>query len=267
VATLWTTARLLPRLAARHGSPVHFVQGYEIDFLDVASAADVDSVLRLDLPKIAVSRYLADVLHRRLGVPDDRITVVRNGLDHSRYRPPAAPRPRGRSVCTMLSPNPPKGSAVTIAALERVRSELPDLEVNAFGGERRPAWLPGWARYWRGLSGGELARRVYQANSLYLCGSVREGWGLPVAEAMACGAAVVSTRNGGVEEFCVHERNSLLVEVDDVPAMADAVTRLLLDEQLRSRLVAAAVVTTSTMDWSISAANFVAALRAVSAAR
>jgi colanic acid/amylovoran biosynthesis glycosyltransferase len=62
--------------------------------------------------------------------------------------------------------------------------------------------------------------------------------GLPnvIAEAMACGAAVVATRFSGIPELVEHEENGLLVEPGDVQGMRDAVARLLADGDLRSRL-------------------------------
>ena len=257
VATYWTTALLLPALAPHHGIPVHLVQGYEI--WGVPDPTDVHRALRLDIPKVTVSHHLAGVL-RGLGIPDDRITVVPNGLDHDVYRPPAQITTRDRSIAVLLSDSQAKGMATTLAAVDRVRQLVPDVTVNAFGVGPAPNNLPPWIRYFRGLHGSELVRRVYQTSVVYLCGSVSEGWGFPVAEAMACGAAVVSTRNGGVEDFCVPEENALLVDVGDVDAMADAVTTLLLDDTRRAKLVEAAIRTATTMDWATSTDTFREAL-------
>ncbi|NUT53207.1 MAG: glycosyltransferase family 4 protein [Saccharothrix sp.] len=256
VATYWTTARLLSQLAERHGRPVHLVQGYEI--WGVEDPTEVDDVLRSDVPKIAVSNHLAELL-RGLGVPRPRVTVVQNGLDHATYRPPAHDR-RGTSVSVLVGTGPQKGSSTAVAALDRVREQHPDLVVNAFGPERRPSLLPGWVRYVRARNGREQASRAYRASAIHLCSSVREGWGFPVAEAMACGTAVVSTRNGGVEDFCVHEQNSLLVDVGDARSMAEALTRLIQDPHLRGRLVEAGMRTASSMDWNIAADSFLTAL-------
>jgi glycosyltransferase involved in cell wall biosynthesis len=259
VATYWTTARLLQRLSARQGRPVHLVQGYEIWGVD--DPTQVDDVLRSAVPKVAVSGYLARLLHD-LGVPPGQVSVVQNGLDHAVYRPPAPDGPRGTSVSVLAGTGPQKGTSTAIAALERVRAQHPDLEVNAFGAEKRPPWLPGWARYSRARNGREQASRAYQASAIHLCSSVQEGWGFPVAEAMACGTAVVTTRNGGVEDFCVHERNSLLVDVGDVDGMAEAVLRLIRDPELRHRLVEAGVRTASSMSWDNSTDSFLKALEA-----
>ncbi|MET1075216.1 MAG: glycosyltransferase family 4 protein [Umezawaea sp.] len=263
VATYWTTARLLLRLPPARGIPVHLVQGYEIWGVD--DPAEVDDVLRATMPKVVVSDYLSGLL-RGLGVPGGRISVVHNGLDHSAYRPPEPDGPRGTSVSLLVGTGPQKGSAVAVAALERVRARHPDLVVNAFGPEKRPALLPGWVRYSRARNGREQASRAYRASALHLCGSVQEGWGFPVAEAMACGTAVVSTRNGGVEDFCVDGRNSLLVDVGDADGMAEALLRLLRDDDLRGRLVEEGLRTASSMNWDDAAGSFLKALEAAAAA-
>ena len=66
--------------------------------------------------------------------------------------------------------------------------------------------------------------------------------GIPVAlmEAMATAAAVVTTQVSGIPELVHHERNGLVVPPGDVRALADALQRLLGDEDLRHRLGLAA---------------------------
>jgi glycosyltransferase involved in cell wall biosynthesis len=257
VATYWTTARLLPNLAPVHGRPVHLVQEYEI--WGVPDPSQVDTVLRYGVPKIAVSRHLSGVM-QRLGVPHEQITVVPNGLDHSVFHPPPRDQPRGQQVAMLFSGSDQKDSASGLAALQQVHQRAPGLVVNAFGVGRRPRRLPSWIRYARGHTEHALARQVYQPSAVYLCSSASEGWALPPAEAMACGAAIVSTRNGGIEDYAVHKQNALLVDVGDTVAMADAVTELLHDEPQRARLVEAGYRTTAPMDWSTSATAFLAAL-------
>jgi len=259
VATYWTTALLLPQLSARQGRGVHLVQGYEI--WGVAEPAKVDEVLRSGVPKVVVSHYLGGVLEK-LGVPRANVTVVRNGLDHVAYRPPVPDGERGASVSLLVGTGPQKGSVVAVAALERVREEVPGLRVNAFGTEKRPDFLPGWVGYSRAGNGPEQAGDAYRASAVHLCSSVEEGWGFPVAEAMACGTAVVVTRNGGAEDFCVHEENSLLVDVGDAEGMASAVVRLLRDQGLRELLVRSGLATAAGMDWEESTDRFLAALTA-----
>ena len=260
IATYWTTARLLPHLSARQGRPLHLVQGYEK--WGVEDPAQVDAVLRSDVPKVVVSEYLGGVL-AGLGVPREKVAVVPNGLDHSVYRPPVHDGARGTSVSVLVGTGEQKGSAVAVAALERVREQHPELRVNAFGAEKRPSSLPDWVRYSRARNGPEQASRNYRASAIHLCSSVEEGWGFPVAEAMACGTAVVTTRNGGVEDFCKHERNSLLVDVGDVDGMTEALLRLVRDPELRDRLARSGLATSASMSWDRSADAFLDAVKSV----
>ncbi len=66
--------------------------------------------------------------------------------------------------------------------------------------------------------------------------SLVEGIPNAIVEAMAEGVAVVATPVGGVPEIIVHKQNGLLVQVQDVVEIADAVIELLLDNSLRNEL-------------------------------
>ncbi|MBN1559799.1 glycosyltransferase family 4 protein [candidate division KSB1 bacterium] len=57
-----------------------------------------------------------------------------------------------------------------------------------------------------------------------------------VLEAMACGLCIVSTNVGGIPYLLHHQEDSLLVPPDDPQAMADAIERLLRDDQLAEKL-------------------------------
>lgn len=248
IATHWPTARLLPHVQG----PFHLVQSYDT-WDDIE---EVHEVLKMDVPKIAVSRHLARTLE---SLGNSKVAVVPNGLDHDTFRPPAEDRNRGNSVATLISKHPAKGFTTGVRALEQARTKIPDLNVNAFGVGPRLDDLPAWMTYHHGLSGKELVEQVYHRSAVFLCSSTTEGWGFPAAEAMACGAAVVSTRNGGVEDFCTHNENALLA---DGTGLAEAVTRMLEDEALRRKCVEAGYARVSTMDWSASARSLISFIRA-----
>ena len=69
-----------------------------------------------------------------------------------------------------------------------------------------------------------------------------EGQPLVVLEALAAGLAIVSTRHRGIPDTVREEREALLVEPGDVAGLASALARVDGDEELRSRLGAAARV-------------------------
>jgi glycosyltransferase involved in cell wall biosynthesis len=131
-----------------------------------------------------------------------------------------------------------KATEDAIKALEQIRSETCfSGTVWSFGGER-PAGFPKWVDYHARPSDTELAR-LYNMTKIFVVPSRYEGWGLPGSEAMACGAALVSTENGGVRAYAENGRTALLTPAGDPAALAEAVNSLLGDSVLRARLASA----------------------------
>lgn len=69
-----------------------------------------------------------------------------------------------------------------------------------------------------------------------------EGFGMVYQEAAAHALVSIATATGGVPESVVHEQTGLLVPVEDVPALVQAIMRLVDDPLLRRRLGAAALM-------------------------
>src|SRR6185295_14141998 len=94
----------------------------------------------------------------------------------------------------------------------------------------------------------------YNRSRIFLCSSRVEGFGLPSIEAMACGAALVTTSNGGSDDYAIHGETALVCEPDDITGMADHIARLLRDDELRIRLARqGAEYVRRTFDWDVSA--------------
>jgi glycosyltransferase involved in cell wall biosynthesis len=78
--------------------------------------------------------------------------------------------------------------------------------------------------------------RLWNAADVYVQPSRRESFGLGVVEAMSVGTPVVTTAVGGMIETVVPERDGLQVAADDPEALANAISRVLHDDELASRL-------------------------------
>ena len=63
-----------------------------------------------------------------------------------------------------------------------------------------------------------------------------EPFGLVIAEAMACGRAVITTGHGGAGEFVADGQNALIARGGDMRALADAIERLIIDPHRRQDL-------------------------------
>jgi glycosyltransferase involved in cell wall biosynthesis len=121
------------------------------------------------------------------------------------------------------------------------------VKIWSFGGEAPPD-LPAWVTFHRRPSNDELAT-LYNGSAIFLVPSHYEGWGLPGAEAMACGAALVSTDNGGVRAYAKHEHNALLVPPQEPAALAAAIVRLSEHTALRRRLAEAGYRSIQAFTW------------------
>ena len=74
------------------------------------------------------------------------------------------------------------------------------------------------------------------ALDIFVSASETESFGLAIAEAMASETAVVSTATDGARELIENEQTGLLVPIKDVESLAQSISRLLNDGQLRSEM-------------------------------
>jgi len=74
---------------------------------------------------------------------------------------------------------------------------------------------------------------VYNSAEVNCLCSKNEGFGLAVTEGMACGLPIVGTRVGGIPIQVKNNYNGFLVEVGDVEATADRISKILLDSKLK----------------------------------
>jgi glycosyltransferase involved in cell wall biosynthesis len=85
---------------------------------------------------------------------------------------------------------------------------------------------------------------LYRRAQVVVNPSAKEGWGLTVIEANACGTPVVAAEVPGLRESVIHGETGLLYPHSDVAALSRAILRLLKDKELREKLGA------RSMDWA-----------------
>ena len=227
VATSWVTAAPVAAAVPEKGAGFYLIQGYEIWDGD---PAEVRATWLLPLRKIVVSRWLAEIA-AEIGVESDT-TYVPIGVDQERWGVDLAPEQRPPRVGATFSPF--KDGSESIAALTRARAELPELTALAFGTAARPQDLPGWVEYVRRPEPAEL-RALYNSCSIFLQASKNEGWGLPAAEAMACGCALVTYDTGGSRDYAEDLETARVVE-PGADSLAAAIVGLDSDRELRLAL-------------------------------
>jgi glycosyltransferase involved in cell wall biosynthesis len=79
--------------------------------------------------------------------------------------------------------------------------------------------------------------------------SPKEGWGLTVVEANACGVPVVASRSPGLVDSVRDGLTGFLVEHGSVEQLAGRLVEILVDRDLRERLSAGAVEWAGRFSW------------------
>jgi alpha-1,3-rhamnosyl/mannosyltransferase len=102
---------------------------------------------------------------------------------------------------------------------------------------------------------------LYAGAELFVFPSLYEGFGLPVLEALACGVPVVCSNSSSLPE--VAGDAALLVDPLDVPAMAQALGRVLGDLSLQQELCARSLARAALFSWERTARETLAVYRSM----
>jgi glycosyltransferase involved in cell wall biosynthesis len=221
IATWWESAEWVDALPASKGAKVHFIQDYETW---TGSVDRVDATCRLPFTKITPAGWVKELLETRFANRD--VTLVPNSVDLVNFTAP----PRGKqphpTVGLTYTPFPNKGCDVSTAAIRLARQVLPDLKVVAFGStmptDEMP--LPEGTDFTFRAAEAKL-KEIYGRADVWLFGTRKEGFGLPILEAMACRTPVIGTPAGAAPEL-IARGGGTLVPMEDPQAMADEIVRL-----------------------------------------
>lgn len=202
-------------------------------------------------------------IHRRLGVPLHRIDVVPPGVD-GRFRPGPGrdPRPLVVAVGRLV---PVKRHHLLIDALCEARRTVGDLRAVFVGDGYERTRLEehitavgasDWIRIRRRVSDEELVD-LYRRAWLLVSASAREGWGMTITEAAACGTPAVVTDTVGHRDAVVDGVTGVLAPDAE---LGRAVARVLRDRNLLDRLGRAARRRAAGLTWDRTAYGVLRAL-------
>jgi glycosyltransferase involved in cell wall biosynthesis len=257
IPTWWETAEWVDALPANKGVQVHFIQDYE---LWGGQKERVDATCRLSMPKITPAKWVKDLLAKEFGQTD--VTLVPNAVDLQTF----TARPRGKQLVPTVgftyTPFRAKGCDITIEAIRLARRQKPQLKVVCFGSAQptRDMPLPEGAEFHHRAAESKL-KELYGKCDVWLFGTRKEGFGLPILEAMACRTPVIGTPAGAAPEL-LSAGGGVLIPMEDPQAMADAMQRVCsMPESDWRGLSDAAYATASRYTWDDATDRFEAALR------
>ncbi len=194
---------------------------------------------------ITGSNHARRDLIREFDLPASRLDVIPYGVDTEKFRPREDVTPAPNRLISVTSTQwlrQIKGFDNLLEAFERMLTERDDLELVIVGTPDEEG-LTEFFSHDMGVASNlvfvndiptEQLIKLYNRAAVAIVASLYEGFGLPAAEAMACGTPVVSTTAGGLPE--VVGEDGVLVPPADPERLAEAVLDLLADPERRDEL-------------------------------
>jgi glycosyltransferase involved in cell wall biosynthesis len=174
----------------------------------------VPRVVRVASRVIAVSEFTKRELVDRLRVPEEKIRVVPNAVEP--IFAPDGERAEGDYVLAVGTLEPRKNLGRIAAAVE---------------GELRVVGAPGWGNVQPpanvvrvGEVVDEELAKLYRGARCLVYASLYEGFGIPVAEALACGCPVVTSEGSAMAEFAGDD--ATYVDPTDVDSIREGIARV-----------------------------------------
>jgi glycosyltransferase involved in cell wall biosynthesis len=189
---------------------------------------------------VAVSRYYADLLRERLGLPREKVHVVYNGISPEGYEPaPAPPDPPVIGFLERLCPE--KGIDILADAFLSLRGRFKGLRLRAAGGwttadepflseirgRLAAASAASDAEFLPNLERGDRQAFLRGLSVLSVPARHAEAFGMYIIEALASGVPVVLPRRGAFPELVEATGGGILYDGDGPEPLAEALASML----------------------------------------
>ena len=182
----------------------------------------------------AVSNFTADLVKQDMGLNQD-IRVIYNGIDESLFVPARSLKKKSE-VTVLFSGNTSKRKGFDF--LPKIIPLLNDnIRILYTTGLRnkRPSIVSDKIEDIGSIPHGEMSG-LYQKTDILISPSIREGFGLSVAEAMSCGLPVVAFNTSSLPELIDHGSGGYLTDIYDVSMFAGYINTLAESRSLRTQM-------------------------------
>lgn len=220
---------------------------------------------------IAVSQATGQDVHRLLGIPADRIEVIYNGVDEAYH-----PRPAADIEAYRQRSGWPDRFLLSVGTLEPRKNYLMLIEAYAVYRQLAASPLPlliaggrGWHYdaifdrvsaldlaqhiHFLGFAPASMLPWLYNAATVFVYPSRYEGFGLPLAEAMACGIPAITSTASSLPE--VAGMAARMVDPDDVEALAETMHEVASDGERQVMMRTAGLRQAEHFRWPVTAAK------------
>ncbi len=214
-----------------------FMRQYSSPLQSIHYATDLRWFTRLSITKAcqltAVSHFTANLAKQNLGLKDD-IQVIYNGIDQNKFSPKKKQNNKEINVLFCGNLTKRKGAHWLESIADKLSSNISiqyTEGLRGMGATLSHSKLKSIGRVkYQNMS------EVYNQADILLFPTVREGFGLAVAEAMACGLPVVTSNGSSMPELIDHEKGGFLCQEGDVESFAGKVNILAENALLRNEM-------------------------------
>ena len=170
------------------------------------------------------------------GIPSEKIEVIYNGIDIDYFKPSLSIKPKSKEISIFFSGNLThrKGAHWLPAISDKLDSNI---RIYYTKGLRPQSSLPASDRLQSigSIPFVDMPQRYHDMDIL-LMPTVREGFGLSIAEAMACGLPVVATNCSAIPELIDEGKGGFLCPPGDVNAFAEKLNILANSPRMRREM-------------------------------
>ena len=209
---------------------------------------------------VTISQSSKNDLIQRLNIPQDRISVIPQGVDIKRFRPLSMNRQREENdrpfLLTVCGNDPSKNPEAYLQAFVRLPRSIRDMHDLVLAGDlenRRDLRqmvkeldLESQAKFLGIVSDDQLVD-LYRRAAVFVFPSKYEGFGLPVLEAMASGCPVLCSNTSSLPE--VAGESGLLFDPENWSELAALMERVLSDHSLREQMKKSGIERAEQFSW------------------
>ena len=230
---------------------IHLHQRYRNPLKPLYARRMLSRAVRRSARILTVTETVKRQIVTELGCDAEKIVVTPNGIDP--LFTPDGPRAEGRYFLFAGNDKPHKNLDALVEAFRRLQRDDVQL-VLAGGAERDGAIAAGF------VDERELAA-LYRGAIAVVQPSIEEGFGLPAAEAMACGAAVITSTAPALIEIT----GDAALHANGIDELTNALRRVLDDASLRAALAARGIERAQRFMWRSCAEKTLAVYRSLRA--
>lgn len=208
---------------------------------------------------LSVSSYVKKNLISDYQIPPFKIHIVPNGVNSSTFYPISYYFHDRKTILYVGRLYKGKGLEFLIDAIERLIPDHPSVRL----------WVAGQGVYFKkirafiqgrtirkhivflGWKDSKTLNQLYNEATVYVMPSIVEGFGMTLLEAMACGCPVIATDSGGAVDIIHQNHNGLLIPYGNVKQLAASISRIMMDEAKKERLIQNGLKTIQNFRWEV----------------